>query len=426
VGTTIEWYDYFISGTAAALAWPSVFFPTQNPFTAVLASFVLYGVGFVGRPFGALIFGHFGDKIGRQRTLVWTLVSMGAGTLLIGLTPGFDSIGIAGGFIISFARILQGIGIGGEWGGASVWITETAAKSRRRGAWSSSVAFGVPLGLLASSSSFTLITSSLPHSAFLSYGWRIPFFIGAGVAIVGLVIRRRLVDTEIFKSLEEGRRIERLPSLEVLKKNFGLVVKLAAAWAYLNATFYITNVFAISYMTTGLHISTSFAASLGIYNSLSLVAWIGIGAYLADRVGRKRLLLISSIFAGLFPYIYFQMLNTTNPSIIISAQMLFAAGGLGYAPLSAFFAEQFPAKYRYSGASISYQLTSPLAGGLPPIIGAALVAAYGLSAGWILVSLMISAYSFIGTVATLKTRDTSKGVLSETGVERVDSGVKTV
>ncbi len=419
VGTTIEWYDYFISGIVAALAWPTVYFPTQNQFTGILASFVLFGVGFAGRPFGAFLFGHFGDRRGRRTTLTWTLVSMGLGTLLIGLTPGFGSIGIAGGFLVSFGRLLQGIGVGGEWGGAAVWTTEAAAKSKRRALWSVSVQFGVPLGVLASSATFTILTSFLSHNEFLTYGWRIPFFIGALVAVVGLIIRRSLSESSIFTSFQETQNITKLPSLTVLKERLGLVLKLALVLTPQNATFYIANVFAIGYLTAGLHVSPALAASLGIYSSLSGAAWIGIGAYFADRVGRKPLILIGTLFLGLFPYVYFQMLNTANPLIIIVAALLFPAGGVAYAPLSAFLPEQFPARYRYSGASMSYQLGTPFSGALAPIIGAALVATYGLSPGWILVSLMLSIYSFFAIIATLMTRETMKGTLTEKGVEQI-------
>ncbi|HEV2225380.1 MAG TPA: MFS transporter, partial [Nitrososphaerales archaeon] len=178
---------------------------------------------------------------------------------------------------------------------------------------------------------------------------------------------------------------------------------------------------AVSYLITGLHVSTSLAASLGIYSSLSLAVWYGIGAYFADRVGRRPLILVGSAFLVLFPYFYFQALNTRDPSLIIAASLIGPAGGVAYAPIAAFFAEQFPARYRYSGAAISYQLASPLAGGLPPIIGAALVAAYGLSPGWILVSLMLSAYAFFSIIATLMTRETMKGILTEKGVEQIGS-----
>jgi len=360
----------------------------------------------VARPFGALLFGHYGDRIGRRNVLAWTMAAMGVGTLTIALAPGFAAIGAAGGVIISLARILQGIGLAGETAGASVWTTETVAKSRMRATWSSVVQFGTPIGLLTSSAAFTLATSTLSHSAFLSYGWRIPFFAGAGVALVGLIIRLRLTDSQIFRSLKEEEKTERFPSFKLLKQNFGLVAKLAAAWAFLNASLYVSNTFGVSYLTTGLHMKSSFTSSLGIYSAVGIATFTPVGAYLADRVGRRPMLLISAAFVTIYPYFYFMMLNTTNPSTIIAAAFINGFQSVGFAPLAAFFPEQFPTKFRYSGTALTFQLASPFAGGLAPIIGAALVSAYGLSPGWILVSIMVSCYGVIGIIATLRTRET--------------------
>jgi MFS family permease len=420
IGTTIEWFDFYISGAAAALAWPSVFFPNQNPFAGVLASFVLFGVGFVGRPIGALIFGHLGDRRGRRSTLTLTLILVGIGSLFIGLTPGFSSIGIGGGFLISAFRVLQGVGVGGEWGGASVWVTETAARSRLRVLWTAPLQLAVPFGLICSSGLYTVLTASLSQADFLAYGWRIPFLIGAAVTVVGVVLRRSALESPIFRSLSERKSIERAPSIKVIKARPGTMAKLAAAWGYQNAVFYVITTFAISYMVVGLSISRPFATSTVFYAALGSIIGILFGAFLGDRIGRKRTLLLSTISATIFPFFYFQMLNTHNPALIIAAQMIALFTLFGYAVLSAFFSEQFPASYRYSGASLSYHVAAPLSGGIAPIIAAAIVASYGLAAGWPWIALMLSGYAFVAMLATLTTHDTRLGVVTEDGVDQAE------
>ena len=276
LGTTIEWYDFLLSGITAALVWPTVFFPSYGLLSGLLVSISVYGLGFVARPVGAAIFGHLGDRRGRKSTLIWTLLVMGLGTLALGLTPGYATIGVLGGVLVTVFRLLQGVGFGGEWGGSSTWVMEFASKSRWRSFWTSWVQQGAIFGLLLSNGAFFLAEISLggvAGSAFLAWGWRIPFFANLVLIALAIVIRQKLSETPVFNLLLERKAPERVPSLKVWKERPGLILKMIGAKVYVDSAFWTVTVFSgvflsalgISGMYTG---SVVVAAAVAFFTGL--------------------------------------------------------------------------------------------------------------------------------------------------------------
>ncbi|MDN4593082.1 MFS transporter [Polycladomyces subterraneus] len=374
IGTAIEWYDFFLYGTAAALVFPQLFFPESDPLIGTLQAFATFTLGFVARPFGGIIFGHYGDKIGRKSMLIITLMIMGIATALIGLLPTYESIGIWAPILLIVLRLLQGIGVGGEWGGAALMSVEHAPKGKR-GFYGSWTQMGVPGGLLLSTAVFTMF-SSLPEKQFLTWGWRIPFLVSFLLIGVGLFIRLRVMETPAFQKVKETQTEARLPILEVLKAHPKQVLQAMGARFAENGTFYIFSVFVLTYTTEQLGMPKSMALNgVTIATALEFIAVPLFGA-LSDRIGRRPVYMGGAAFTALFAFPFFWLLDTKSTfftwlAIIIALALGHAAM---YGPQAAFLSELFGTRVRYSGISIGYQLASVFAGGLAPLIATSLMA----------------------------------------------------
>ena len=377
IGTTIEWYDFFLYGTAAALVFNKLFFPEFDPLVGTLAAFGTYAVGFLARPIGGIVIGHYGDKIGRKAMLILTLLIMGIATFLVGLMPTYEQIGVWAAVILVLLRLAQGFGVGGEWGGAVLMAVEHAPAGRRGfyGSWPQT---GVPAGLLLSTLVFSIF-SSQPEAQFLAWGWRVPFLLSFILVIVGMFIRLKLAETPAFARVKETQTLARMPILDVIRTYPKNVLLAMGARIAENGFFYIFSVFVLSYVTQALKLprQTILNAVL-LAAALELVVIPAFGA-LSDRIGRRPVYLFGAAFAAIFSFPFFWLLDTKQDFLVWLAVILGLnlAHGAMYGPQASFFSELFGTRVRYSGASLGYQLASVLAGGLSPIIATALLAGSG-------------------------------------------------
>lgn len=377
IGTTIEWYDFFLYGTAAALVFNTLFFPTLDPLAGTLSSYGTFAVGFVARPIGGIVFGHFGDRLGRKSMLVWSLMLMGVATALIGVLPTYASIGMWAPVLLVLVRFVQGIGIGGEWGGAVLMAVEHSSAHRRglNGSWPQ---MGVPAGLLLSTGVFALFSSRLTEAQFLSWGWRVPFLLSVLLIGIGMFIRLRLLETPVFAQLKDAGGASTAPLLEVLRDHpRELLVGMGMRFSQ-NVLFYIFTVFVLSYgeKTLGYHKSTMLlGVATGALVGLFTIPLFGA---LSDRMGRRPVYLMGAVLSLLYAFPFFWILGR-GPGFVALAIVLGLNVGqdMMYGPQAAYFSELFAARVRYSGASLVYQLTSVFSGGLAPIIATLLLARYG-------------------------------------------------
>jgi MFS family permease len=375
VGTTIEWYDFFLYSTASGLIFPQLFFPNSDPLTGTLNSFGIYFVGFIARPIGAAIFGHFGDRVGRKTTLIASLILMGIGTFLVALVPGYDQIGIGGAIILSALRFIQGIGVGGEWGG-SVLLSMEWGRHGRRGFNASWPQFGVPAGLLLANLAF-LAFSLISGPSFTSWGWRVPFLLSLVLVAIGLWIRLGIVETPTFLRLVEQRRVERQPVLEVIKRHPKEILLAALARMSEQAPFYVFTTFVFTYGTLALGYTRDFLLPPVLVASVLGFVLIPLSGYLSDLYGRKPVYMAGAALTGVWGFVYFGMLDTKVAAVVfIAIALSLVSHNIQYGPQAAMIAESFPPQLRYSGASIGYQLASVFAGGPAPLIATALYGAY--------------------------------------------------
>ncbi|HEY2133649.1 MAG TPA: MFS transporter [Acetobacteraceae bacterium] len=376
IGTTIEWYDFFIYGTAAGLIFPKIFFPNEDPLTGTLASFGTYFVGFIGRPIGAAIFGHYGDRIGRKATLIATLLVMGIATVLVAFVPGYASIGIWGAVILTVLRMLQGIGVGGEWGGSVLIAMEWARGHGSRGLVASWPQFGVPSGLFLSNL-VILAISAWSGADFATWGWRVPFLLSVVLIGVGLWIRLGILETPVFQQLLENKKVERTPIIEVIRKQPREILLSAFLRMAEQAPFYIFTAFVFAYGVGTLKLSRELILAAVLVASCVSFITIPLAGHISDRIGRRKMYLIGAAATGLFGFLYFGMLDTAIPSAVFIAIVLsLIPHDMMYGPQAALIAEAFTPRLRYSGASLGYQLASIIAGGPAPLIATALFAAY--------------------------------------------------
>jgi MFS family permease len=397
VGTTIEWYDFFIYGTAAGLVFGKLYFPNEDPLTATLASFGTYFIGFVGRPIGAAIFGHYGDRIGRKATLIATLLLMGIATFLIAFVPTYASIGIWGAVALTVLRVIQGIGVGGEWGGSVLISMEWARGHGRRGLIASWPQFGVPSGLFLSNLA-VLAFSALSGSEFLTWGWRIPFALSIILVGVGLWIRLGILETPVFQKLVAERKIEKAPIVEVIKRQPREIILSALLRMAEQAPFYIFTAFVFAYATGTLHMSRNFVLTAVLAASLLSFVSIPLSGHISDRIGRRKMYLIGAAVTGLFGFLYFGMLDTAIPSAIFIAIFLsLIPHDMQYGPQAALIAEAFTPRLRYSGASLGYHLAAVTSGGPAPLIATYLLHTYHSSSAIAVYLVVIAA---IGAVTT--------------------------
>lgn len=367
IGTTIEWYDFFLYGTAAALVFNKLFFPTIEPMAGTMAAFATYAVGFFARPLGGVVFGHFGDKLGRKSMLVTTLMMMGVATVLIGLLPTYEQVGVAAPVLLVALRFIQGFGVGGEWGGAVLMAVEHGHEGRR-GFHASWVQAGVPVGLLLANGVFHL-ASSIEEKAFLAWGWRVPFLLGVLLLAVGMFIRMKIMESPVFTEAKKADPGPRVPILAVLRDHpRNVLLSMGARFAE-NAFFYIFTVLVLSFGSQQLGMSKGAllnAVLLGSAVQLVAIPWFGA---LSDKHGRRPVYLGGALFLTAFAFPFFWLLETRQESLVIAAVIIGLVGHAAmYGPQAAFFSELFGTRVRYSGASLGYQLASPLAGGLAPLI----------------------------------------------------------
>jgi len=376
IGTTIEWYDFFLYGTAAGLIFGKLYFPNQDPLTATLAAFGTYFIGFVGRPIGAAIFGHYGDRIGRKATLIATLLCMGIATFLIAFVPTYESIGIWGAVILTVLRMLQGIGVGGEWGGSVLLAMEWSRHHGQRGLVASWPQFGVPCGLFLANLA-VLVFSQMSGDQFAAWGWRIPFALSIILVGIGLWIRLGILETPVFQQLLKENKIERAPVIAVIKMQPMQIILSALLRMSEQAPFYIFTAFIFAYAVGTLHMSRDLILTAVLVASCLSFITIPLSGHISDRIGRRKMYLIGAATTGLFGFLYFGMVDTAIPSLVFIAIVLsLIPHDMQYGPQAALIAEAFTPRLRYSGASLGYQLASVIAGGPAPLIATALFAAY--------------------------------------------------
>ncbi len=376
VGTAIEWYDFFIYGTAAGLVFGKLYFPHEDPLSATLLSFGTYFIGFAARPIGAAIFGHYGDRIGRKATLIATLLCMGIGTFLIAFVPTYASIGIWGAILLTILRVFQGLGVGGEWGGSVLMSMEWARRHNHRGLVASWPQFGVPCGLLLSTGAIALF-SYVSGDQFAVWGWRIPFLLSIILVGIGLWIRLGILETPVFQKLLDQNKIESAPIAEVIKKQPKEIILSALLRMAEQAPFYIFTAFVFAYTVGTLKMSRDLILAAVMVAAVVSFFTIPFAGHLSDRIGRKNMYLIGAAVMGVFGFIYFAMVDTASPVLVFIAIVLsLIPHDLQYGPQAALIAESFTPRLRYSGSSLGYQLASLIAGGPSPIIATALFAAY--------------------------------------------------
>ena len=411
IGTTIEWYDFFLYGTAAGLVFGKLYFPDEHPLTATLAAFATYFVGFLGRPIGAAIFGHYGDRIGRKATLIATLLLMGVATFLIACVPSFATIGIWGAVLLTLLRVVQGIGAGGEWGGSVLIAMEWARTQGSRGLVASWPQFGVPAGMFLANLAI-LVCSAWSGDQFLVWGWRIPFLLSIVLIGVGLWVRLGILESPVFAKLVAEKKIERAPIVEVIRRQPREIVLSALLRMGEQAPFYIFTAFVFVYATGTLGFSRDFVLTAVLAAAVLSFVSIPLSGHLSDRIGRRRMYLIGAVATLVFGFVYFALLGTAVPVLVFAAIVLaLVPHDMMYGPQAALIAEAFTPRLRYSGASLGYQLASVIAGGPAPLIATALFAHY--HSGYA-IAIYIAACCVISLIATALMPDyTGKDISAE-------------
>ncbi|WP_298259433.1 MFS transporter [Bradyrhizobium sp.] len=411
IGTAIEWYDFFLYSTVTGLVFAKLFFPHSDPWVGTLEAFAIYAVGFVARPVGAAIFGYYGDRIGRKSTLIATLLCMGLATFAVALVPGYAKIGVWGAVILTVLRFIQGVGVGGEWGGSVLMSMEWARTNHSRGLVASWPQFGVPCGLFLANLA-VLAFSGMSGAQFISWGWRIPFALSIVLVGLGLYIRLGILETPIFTKLLAERKVERAPMLAVIKEYPKQILLSAFARMAEQAPFYIYTAFVFSYGIGTLHLTRDFLLTSVLAASVVSFVSIPVFGYVSDRIGRKNMYMIGAVVTGIFAFIYFAMLKTGSEPIILFAIILsLIPHDMMYGPQAALIAESFTGRLRYSGSSLGYQLASIIAGGPAPLIAAWLYATYHSATA---IAIYVAACAVITLIATaLMTDYTGKDISAE-------------
>ncbi|WP_249316950.1 MFS transporter [Bacillus sp. FJAT-50079] len=411
IGTTIEWYDFYLYGTAAALVFPALFFPQFDPLYGTLAAFGSYAAGFIARPLGSMVFGHYGDRLGRKKVLTISLLLMGIATFLMGVLPTYQSVGLLAPLLISLLRVVQGFAIGGEWGSAVVMSVEHAPKGKR-GLYGSFPQMGVPAGLLLSTAVFALVSNNMTNEAFLTWGWRIPFLLSIFLVLIGLYIRLKVSESPVFQELVDNKEQEKRPVVTVLREQKKPLFLTIGMKLVQNAVFYIYSVFILTYLVTTHGFDRSVGLNAVMISSVVGLATMPLWSHLSDRIGRKPVYLFGTIASTLFVFPFFWMMNSGSIfiitiGIVIGLNVLHDAV---YGPQAVYYSELFSTKTRLSGASIGYQIGAILAGGFSPIIATALLARF--EGQYWPIALYLIGLGVLSTVATLYARETYKDALT--------------
>jgi metabolite-proton symporter len=403
IGTAIEWYDFYVYALASTLVFPQLFFPSSDPLAGTMLALSTFLVGFVVRPVGAAIFGHFGDRIGRKSTLVATLLLMGVGTALVGVVPTYDAIGIWGALALVVLRVVQGLGVGGEWGGAVLMSTEWKDANGRRGLRGSWPQFGSPLGLLMASGSIAAVQAELSEEAFLSWGWRLPFLASIVLIAVGLVIRLGVAESTAFRDVRSKDEVQRVPLATALRGHWRAILATCFMRAAQTGPFYIFATFVITYGSEQLGMDSGFLVNAVLVGAAVSLLSTPFWGWLSDRVGRRRLHLLGTVVMFVFALPYFGLLDTGLEWAVVVATVLgLVIHDMQYAPQASLLTDSFPPEVRYTASSLAYQLGSVLWAGPAALIATALLQATGTS---VAVAAYIMALAVVGFVATLLVHD---------------------
>jgi metabolite-proton symporter len=405
VGTTVEWYDFFLYTSAATLVFNKVFFPASDPLNGTLLALGTYALGFVARPLGGLVFGHYGDKVGRKKLLVISLLMMGVSTFLIGLLPGYATIGVAAPILLTVLRLAQGFAIGGEWGGAVLIVSEHGS-AERRGFWSSWPQAGVPAGNLLATAVLAVLAAVQTDEQFLSWGWRVAFLLSAVLVLIGLWIRLAVSESPIFLEAQAkaGGAPEKAPIVRVFRHNWREVLIAMGARIAENGSYYIITGFLLVYLTEALKMPRSVGLNAVLIGSVIHLISIPLWGALSDRVGRRGVYLFGAVGIGVWAFLFFGMLDTKSFwTIALAVSLGMLLHGAMYGPQAAFFSELFNTRVRYSGASIGYQLASLGAGAVAPLIATALYK--DTLESWP-ISIYVAAMCLVTVVAVVLARET--------------------
>jgi metabolite-proton symporter len=404
VGTTVEWYDYFIFSTAAALIFGSQFFSSLSPASGTLAAFATLGVGFLARPLGGVLWGHWGDRIGRKRMLIASLMLMGVATVGVGLLPTYGQIGVWAPILLVLLRLLQGLSAGGEWGGAALMAVEHAPPDKR-GVYGSASQIGVPAGLILAQGMFFLMSNVVTPAQFAAWGWRIPFLFSIALVGVGLFVRLKVEESPVFRALRDQQARSQVPVVDVFRERGRELLLASTSFIANTAIGYVFLAYLLSYGTSVLKLSRNLLLIVVIVGSVSWLISIVASARWSDRVGRKPVYLIGSVLMVVWAVPFFVLFDTKQPIWLLVAVIVLTIGlGLTFGPQSALFAGMFEPRYRYSGASISYAVGAVVGGGFAPLIATALYTATGTSLSVSLYMVVVGLISLAAVVAIREPR----------------------